>query len=106
MSDPINGLNRVVPGLIEPVGGKPTVPMEDAKPAEGQFSDLLGQFVGSVNDLQTEAGDAQKALLAGEPVELHEVMIKAEKAGVAMDLLLEVRNRLISAYNDIVKMPL
>ena len=42
----------------------------------------------------------------GDPVELHQVMIKAEEAGVAMDLLLEIRNRLLNAYNDLIRMPI
>ncbi|MEE8404551.1 MAG: flagellar hook-basal body complex protein FliE [candidate division Zixibacteria bacterium] len=42
----------------------------------------------------------------GDPVELHQVMIKAEEAGLATDLLLEIRNRLISAYNELIRMPI
>jgi flagellar hook-basal body complex protein FliE len=38
-------------------------------------------------------------------VELHQVMIKAEEAGLATDLLLEIRNKLINAYNQLMNMP-
>ena len=99
-------VNRLVPGLIEPTGsGKPAKVTET--PVEGgNFTDLLSNLINSVNDSQHEAAQTQSALLAGEPVELHDVMIKAEEAGLAMDLLLEIRNRLLSAYNDIMKMPM
>ena len=70
------------------------------------FSDLFSDLISSVNDIQNQAGDAQDALLAGEPVELHDVMIKAEQAGVATDLLLEIRNKLVSAYNEVMRMPM
>ena len=60
----------------------------------------------SVNQVQQESADIQQAFLAGEEVELHQMMIKAEEAGISMDLLLEVRNRLVDGYNEIMKMPL
>ena len=63
-------------------------------------------MINSVNQLQTETGQAQEALMNGDPVELHQVMIKAEEAGLATDLLLEIRNRLISAYNELIRMPI
>ena len=44
--------------------------------------------------------------MAGEPIELHEVMIRAEQAGVATDLLLEIRNKLVTAYNEVLRMPM
>ncbi len=77
-------------------------------PPDGQasFGSMLGNALNSVNDLQVQSAQAQDALLHGEPVELHEVMIKAEQAGIAMDLLLEIRNKLLSAYNDIMRMPM
>ena len=93
-------INRLVPGLLEQQG--------TAKPnkTEGMsFGDQLSSMINSVNDLQSQAGAAQKALLSGEPVELHDVMIKAEEAGLAMDLLLQVRNRLVDGYKELIRMP-
>ena len=63
-------------------------------------------MIGDVNDLQMESAQLQQAFLAGEPVELHQVMIKAEEAGLSMDLLLEIRNKLVNAYNEIIRMPM
>ena len=97
-------VNRLVPGLIEQTGrglkDKTTPPVEGEK-----FQDLFANMLNSVNRLQTESADIQNAFLNGEPVELHQVMIKAEEAGVATDLLLEIRNKLISAYNELMRMP-
>ena len=99
----VTNLNRLVPGLIEkPNSAKDS---QEAKPSGGGFADQLSKAIGSVNDLQAQAGQAQDAFLAGEPVELHDVMIKAEEAGLAMDLLLEVRNRLVEGYKEIMRMP-
>jgi flagellar hook-basal body complex protein FliE len=103
MSTPIGKINRIVPGLIEK-----TQPNRFAEEAGGQgnFSDLLGKMVDSVNSLQNDAAAAQELVATGEAADLHEVMISMEKAGVAMDLLLEVRNRLVDAYQSLVKMPM
>ena len=93
-------INQLVPGLLEKPGSeKPT------KVDSSSFGDQLSSLINSVNDLQSQAGEAQNALLAGEPVELHDVMIKAEEAGLAMDLLLQVRNRLVDGYKELIRMP-
>lgn len=98
-------INRVVPGILEQVQ-----PAKSGNKSEGVeqagFSDLFTKMINSVNELQGDAGQAQEALMAGDPVELHQVMIKAEEAGLAMDLLLEVRNRLIDGYKEIMRMPM
>ena len=67
---------------------------------------MVTDLLQSVNGLQNEAASIQQAYLAGEEVELHQMMIKAEEAGISMDMLLEIRNRLVDAYNEIMRMPL
>jgi flagellar hook-basal body complex protein FliE len=107
MAGGISNIHRLVPGLIEKAGAPAQPP---AAPSEGQnkpkFSDMVTDLIKDVNELQNDAGQAQTAFLNGEPVELHEVMIKAEEAGLSMDLLLEIRNKLVNAYNEIIRMPM
>ena len=104
MSIPITNLPRVVPGLLDGIGNaaKPT----ESAPAGPSFAERLGQVLNDTNDTQQVAAQMQNALLNGEPVELHQVMLKAEEAGLAMDLLLEMRNKLVDAYKDLIRMPL
>ncbi len=106
MAIQVGGPGRLVPGLIEQLGksAKETAPTDSE--AKVNFVEMLGNFIGDVNDLQKESARLQEAFMAGEPVELHQVMIKAEKAGLATDLLLEIRNRLAKAYDDLARMPL
>lgn len=108
MTTPLNNVTRLVPGLIEaPTGKPPAGPgIGTEKPTGENFADMFSDLLGSVNELQGEAGMAQKALLSGEPVELHNVMIKLEQAGIAMDLLLEIRNRLLNGFTEIMRMPM
>ena len=76
-----------------------------AAPTEGpSFAETLKGALAEVNDLQLEAGEMQRRMVAGEPVDLHEVMISAEEAGVAFDLMMEIRNKLLEAYQEIQRM--
>lgn len=105
MAGNIINTQRLIPGLVEKPGKGASAALTEA--AEGpRFTELLSDMIQSVNETQHEAGDLQQAFLAGEPVELHQVMIKAEEAGLSMDLLLEIRGKLINAYNDLIKMPI
>lgn len=108
MSTPVNTVTRLVPGLIEQAAGRPQggPGVGDSPVDKGSFKDLLSDLVTNVNDLQAQSGAAQQALVNGEPIELHEVMIKLEQAGVAMDLLLEIRNRLLNGFTELMRMPM
>ena len=106
MSDgSINGI-KLIPGLSDQFKiVKPGI--EGITPNnKAEFSELLSDLLQSVNSSQNDAGKIQEAMMNGDSVELHQVMIKAEEAGISMDLLLEIRNRIISAYNDLIRMPI
>ena len=68
------------------------------------FQETLKHAVSEVNDLQLSAGELQSRMVAGEPVDLHEVMISSEEAGIAFDLMMEIRNKLLEAYQEIQRM--
>lgn len=68
------------------------------------FADSLKNALGEVSQLQTEATDAIGAFVRGEAVEIHDVMAAAEEAGIALDMLIEVRNKLADAYRSVMQM--
>lgn len=71
------------------------------------FGDLLKHAVDSVNDVQMNAKKMAVAYEQGDPtVDLPQIMIAAEKASVSFQAMTQVRNRLVSAYEDIMKMPI
>jgi len=77
-----------------------------AQPSRTEFADLMKQSVDKVNDTQMAASKLSSAFSAGDPgVDVTEVMIALQKAGVAFQAMTEVRNRLVSAYQDIMSMP-
>lgn len=77
----------------------------EPEPSEG-FGGLLKQGIDAVAERQSEAGNLQKAFELGDPnVDLATVMLASSKAGVAFRGMVEVRNRLVNAYQEIMNMP-
>ncbi len=78
---------------------------ESAAPQQVDFSQLLKNAIDHVNESQREAGALKKAFELGERnVDIAQVMVASQKAGVEFQLMLNVRNQLISAYKDIMSM--
>jgi flagellar hook-basal body complex protein FliE len=68
------------------------------------FSDFLGEMVRDVNVKQANAGEAIEGVLAGENVPLHQAMIAVEEASVSFQLMVEVRNKLLESYQELMRM--
>lgn len=67
----------------------------------GGFSKSIGSGLNSVNNSVLAASKAQEAMAMGEDVSVHDVMIATEKANLSMQMALQLRNKLVSAYNEI-----
>ena len=74
------------------------------KETNASFGDTLNQAVADVNGLQQQAGKAVEKMVAGEATDLHEVMIAVQKARTSFDLLMEIRNKTIDVYREIMRM--
>jgi flagellar hook-basal body complex protein FliE len=68
------------------------------------FADTLNDAIGSVNDLQKASDTATQNLTTGRTDNIAEVMIATDKADIALRLMVQVRNKIIDAYQDIMKM--
>lgn len=82
--------------------------VDPATPA-GLMEKIGGAFssgLTSVNDSKNLANAAQEAFARGEDVSVHDMMIATEKASLSMQMALQVRNKLVSAYTDIKNMHL
>lgn len=90
-------------GIAElPPGGLSAQPTGSTE--RGSFADVLGRFVSEVNGKQTEAGAAVRGLQAGDNVSLHQAVIALEEASVSFQLMVEVRNRLLESYQELMRM--
>ena len=99
----INGLSGSV-GTVRPTQDQGGIRLRMSDQGGTSFADSLKDALGEVSQLQTEAKDAIGAFLRGEPVEIHEVMAATEEAGIALDMLIEIRNKLADAYRAVSQM--
>jgi len=72
----------------------------------GDFGSMLNSAVQNVNQLQTDASQSIQRFLTGEGEELHNVALATQRAEIALDLGIQVRNKVVSAYQEIMKMQL
>ena len=75
-------------------------------PQRVEFSSLLRDAVGSVSQLQSAASAQANAFVRGETKDLVSVMVAGQKSSIAFQALTQVRNRVVSAYQDIMNMPI
>jgi len=94
---PLSGLSGL--GSLTGIG-----PRTQAGPAP-KFSHSLGELVAEVNRVQYEASAAVEGLATGKAGDLHEVMLAVNKAELSFTFLMEARNKLVEAYNEVMKMP-
>jgi flagellar hook-basal body complex protein FliE len=74
--------------------------------AQAEFGDLLKQSINAVNSTQQNASALRSGFERGEAgVELVDVMITAQKSSLAFQAMVEVRNKLVEAYKDVMNMP-
>jgi len=101
MTNPINITNQVQ----SLASSRSLLKTPGQAPVEGKdFKSILLDSLNEVNRLQTEADAGVQKLLTGETNNVAEVLAAANKAGVAFDLLMEVRNKLSDAYDEIKQM--
>jgi flagellar hook-basal body complex protein FliE len=70
--------------------------------AAAPFSDLLTNAVGEVNQLEEQAHLAVTGLMTGTGVDVHQAMIATQKASMAFELALAVRNKAVQAYQQVI----
>lgn len=81
-----------------------TADVRKASPVEQTAKDFGQAFsngLNSVNDLQADAETAAEIMASGGDISAHDVMIAAEKANISMQMAIQLRNKIISAYNEI-----
>lgn len=72
--------------------------------AQQSFANSLKEAIAKVNDQQITSDNLTQKLITGGDVELHEVMIASQKASITLNATIEVRNKVIEAYQEIMRM--
>ena len=71
---------------------------------ENSFGNTFTRVLNEVSDARDYSSDLTKRFAAGENVELHQVMAASEEAGIALDMVIELRNKMVEAYRSVIAM--
>ena len=91
--------------LLKP-SGPPSVYQPQTQTGTTSFGQMLKGSLERVNQLQNEADSSIDNLANGSQTDIHQTMIAVEKADVSFELLMQIRNKLIAAYDRIMRMPM
>jgi flagellar hook-basal body complex protein FliE len=94
-----NGISpiRILPAEIEPLS-------HAAEPQKSEFMETLESAIDHVQQLQGKADSKVEAMLQGNGVDVHSTMIAVEKADLSFQLMMQVRNKIVQAYQQISQM--
>lgn len=92
----ISGVLASAQGFSRPEGAQ--------QKSQGGFSNVLSDAIRSIKETEAEAAEARAAILTGESADLHTALIAALKAETAISYTVEIRNRILEAYNNIMNM--
>jgi flagellar hook-basal body complex protein FliE len=99
--------------MIEPISGPALGPefkidgISAGTPAAGggsSFGGILSDKLGALNDLQNQAADQSQALASGQATDVASVVTTIEQAALAMQLAVQVRNKAVDAYQELMRM--
>jgi flagellar hook-basal body complex protein FliE len=95
---------------VNPIAEAPSVAtVGTAKPAgteKADFGSVLKEELNKVNDMQIKADEASRQLVTGEAKDIHSVLLAAEEARLALEVTVQIRNKLIESYQEINRMQL
>ncbi len=85
-----------------------SLPINERQPSVdngGSFGEALSGAIGKVSHLRNEANRAVNELATGKNGDIHQTMIAMEKASVSFKLMMQARNKIVTAYQEIMRMP-
>ena len=77
-----------------------------ADPSAASFKDTLNGFIKDVNSMQVKADESIQKMAAGEITDVHQVMSTVEEANVAFNMMMEIRNKVMDAYQEVMRIRL
>jgi len=97
----MDNIIKSIPDLFGNVNNNTEKPKSQNQGTES-FSDILSSFLNYTNDVQQTAEATKKAILEGADIPLHDAVVQFDKAGVVLNLLVQVRNKLLEGYQTLI----
>lgn len=102
----VNGIEQVLEQMRN-ISVQATGNRETQEQPEVKFSDLMKQTIDQVNETQLQAGAMKEAFELGEGEHsLAEVMVAVQKSNISFQSMVQVRNKLVEAYKEVMNMPI
>ncbi len=95
MALPITGIGGIPADPIRPAGGSSS---------SGQFRSMLAGAMQRVEQFQNQAAQSVDRYLTGESEDLHTTALATQRAELALDMFLQARNKVVAAYQEIMRM--
>ncbi len=92
--------------IITPLRNTGVRPKNTKGASTANFSDHLKKYMAEVNELQHEADKQIEDLASGQGAGLHETLIAVERANISFRMMMQLRNKIISAYEEVMRMQL
>ena len=105
--DKITSAANMFPQITRLDSGKEVSGLAESPKTGGlsQFGNMVSEGIGKVNHQVTDFENISKQFANGEQVNVHEMMLKGEQAEMGMRLMLSLRNKIVDAYQDIMRLP-
>jgi flagellar hook-basal body complex protein FliE len=100
----INNIQSIFVQPTKVVNQSPIISEEAKGTGDTRFGDYLKNAISEVNSAQIQSDAATEGFIKGDQIDLHEVMIVAQKASITMQTALEIRNKAVEAYQEIMRM--
>ena len=94
----INAIGSLISGAQRASKG------DGAQEKESDFSNMLSNAIDTIEETEAASNAASEALLTGESDDIHTALIASQKAEIAVSYAVQIRNKMIEAYNDIMNM--
>ncbi|QQZ11526.1 flagellar hook-basal body complex protein FliE [Heyndrickxia vini] len=98
----MQNINSVATNILRPLEQK-NIQSPNTQ-SQVKFSDLLKKSINDVNQSQIDSDILTEKMAKGENVDLHQVMITAQKASITLQAALEIRNKVVEAYQETMRM--
>ena len=97
-------VKTIAGGIARPVEMPGLTPPAAPAPGQASFGDVLKDSLKQVDQLQHEADGAIESLATGGTATLHDTMLAVQKAELSFKLMMQVRNKIVEAYQEVVRM--
>jgi len=96
-------ISPLQPSSIQPI---PPIEIGGAAPASGgsEFHSVLESAIGEVENARTNANQSVQNFLSGEGDDLHSTILAVQRADLEFNMLMQVRNKVVSAYQEVMRM--